>query len=202
MRPTRNRLLGAAVVPVLGLGLTLGCAGCGKKSEPGVATAVNQPSQPAAAGSNRPASWAAYDKAMADYVACLQQHGLPDARYDGHKDSAKGLEDELSGTPDFSKGLHPAVTACRAKQPHRTDRPEPYAQPTMSAADLAQARQYAKCIREHGFPDYPDPDPDPQHAASNKYSDNKAGQNPKLDEAGKLCAKQVGIPEEPDGGLG
>jgi len=30
---------------------------------------------------------------------------------------------------------------------------------TVSAADLARARQLSACIRAHGVPDYPDPDP-------------------------------------------
>jgi hypothetical protein len=32
--------------------------------------------------------------------------------------------------------------------------------PTPSAADLAKLKAYAKCMREHGIPDFPDPKAD------------------------------------------
>jgi hypothetical protein len=122
-------------------------------------------------------------------------------RYTGHKASAKGEEEEMSGLPaDTAQKLYPAFEKCDKKGPGRRDRPEPFAQHTMSAAELAEQRALAKCIREHGFPDYPDPDPQ-GHSTPNKYSDNKVGQDPKLDDAIKTCSRQVGIPES-TGGVG
>jgi len=43
---------------------------------------------------------------------------------------------------------------CREFLPDGGDPPKP------SAEDLAKAREYAKCIREHGVSGFPDPDPE------------------------------------------
>jgi hypothetical protein len=198
----RNRLLGLALAPVVGAALVIGCAACGTKSKPGVASAAGQNGGPAASGAARATSWAAYDKKEEEYAACLRDHGLPNVRYTGHKDSATSPDDEMSGIPaDANKVVYPAFEKCTVKGPGRGDRPEPFAEYTMPAAELEQQRAVARCVREHGFPDYPDPDPHPGPGSPNKYSNNKAGQNPKLDEAFKTCRRQLGIPE-PTGGVG
>lgn len=196
----RSRIGHAVLLaPLAVLAMVGGAIACSSPSEEGgVATA--QTNGAAAAD----ASWAAYDAAMNEFAACLRNEGWAGVKYEGHKAEARGHWDELSGVPDTSNRkinseadalAFPDAKCVRGDGPEPFEgvRPQPYVAPKPSIAELAEQRAWAKCMRNRGF-DVKDPDPDPD---SNTVGDNaKAGQDPKFDQAAKLCSTEVGIPAE------
>ncbi|MDQ1711902.1 MAG: hypothetical protein QOE45_1352 [Frankiaceae bacterium] len=113
---------------------------CATGKSPGVATARSgspTPSADSAATAQR-------------YIECMRGEGVP-------------MLDELTpdeGLPQIDKEKAPfervgsAMEHCRALLPAGKPAPRP------AAADVEKLRQYASCLRAHGLPDYPDPDPD------------------------------------------
>lgn len=98
-------------------------------------------------GSPAPTAGALTDQEQAvQYTKCLRDHGVD-------------VADPQDGRPPaIEKGTVPqdrlsaAIEACRQYQPTaRATQLDP--------ARLEQLRQLAKCMREHGFPSFPDPDP-------------------------------------------
>ena len=198
MRTHRPRLLAAALA-LGGLCITSGTAACSQPAAPGVATAGgNEP-----AGSAQARSWAGYDAKMTAWVACLRDNGSAGARYEGHKSSATSLWDEVTGLPTDPLVAAPDDRAapedqrggCGEKAPLPSERPEPYAVPVVSAAEMAERQAFAKCMREQGISDFPDPDSDPGSDAGQPAggSESKVGDDPKRDAAGNACRKQLGI---------
>ena len=196
---TPHTRLRAAALALGGLFVMSGAAACSQPAAPGVATAGGNES----AGSAQTRSWADYDAKMTAWVACLRKNGSAGARYEGHKSSATSLWDEVAGLP-----TDPPVAAseqegapedqrdrCGEKVPLPSERPEPYAVPVVSAAEMAEQRAFAKCMREQGISDFPDPDSDPRGDAGQPAGGGevKAGDDPKSDAAGKACRKQLGM---------
>lgn len=194
----RQRLLGAVLVPLIGAATTFAAVACAGKSKPGVASAANSTS---AAG-----GWDAYDAKMRDFVTCMHEHGVPGVRYEGHKDTAQNFKDELSGLPDLKGNPSPGLTPeglCLDKvfdgaPPSGKLRPQPYTLPTANPSVLAELRKIAKCVREHGFSDYPDPPETRADRADQPDATGKGPGDPKVGKAEKDCRKQLGIPE-PEG---
>jgi hypothetical protein len=119
----------------------------------------------AACGSNSPHSSSSsrsggrltYAQAQQDavnFAGCMRSHGVPD------------LPDPTTSPHDFKASLdpnspqaqspafHSAVTACqhfvpRGRQPNQSA--------TRSPAQVAAMLAFARCIRSHGFPNFPDP---------------------------------------------
>jgi hypothetical protein len=107
----------------------------------------------AAAGRMTPAQ-SARDRTVAawrDAVQCMRDHGfaVPDPQFDDQgrpsfpsdvprtpDEVLQACQDVLNRIPDESGGRGP------------------------TSADIAQQRQFASCMRDHGFPTWPDPDPD------------------------------------------
>jgi hypothetical protein len=161
----------------LGLGLLFATAACGEKD----------------AGED-PAAWRAYDARMATWIECLHGNGLPEVRYRGHSTSVRNPKMELESIPDGAYETHAAWERCRPQQPGDADRPVPFQHYETPPEALREELAVAKCLREHGFPDYPDPDPDPAPDRSpGKYDNVKAGDMPELDKAWKACRKQLGL---------
>jgi hypothetical protein len=84
------------------------------------------------------------------FAACLREHGAnePDPTFD------------QSGSPQWSvdpKTLPPAATQACGSLLQSAHLQRPQSAPT--AARLAALARYAQCLREHGVPDFPDPDP-------------------------------------------
>ncbi|GLZ75980.1 hypothetical protein Afil01_07870 [Actinorhabdospora filicis] len=86
---------------------------------------------------------------MVAYARCMREHGIdmPDP------EPGKGVD--LS-VPD---GMDPQVVEA-ANQECKKFMPNGGEPPKLSAEQLEKNRQYAKCMREHGLPDFPDPDPE------------------------------------------
>ncbi|GAA1636594.1 hypothetical protein GCM10009828_075970 [Actinoplanes couchii] len=134
------------------LALAIGATGCAKSEDPGVATA-----DPAATGANAPGGGEA---SPIKYSKCMREQGLswfPDPQPDG------GLVvSEPEGT-DHSK-VEAAEKACEKFNPGGT-------KPGKADAEgIARMKQASACMREHGVPNWPDPD-----ANGNVHIDEKSG---------------------------
>lgn len=88
---------------------------------------------------------------LQDLAKCARQNGQPnypdpvqdDAGTWGFPPSADGME------------IPAACDSIRRQLGGKTFGPAP-----ASTADMSKLRQFAKCVREHGLPDWPDPQPD------------------------------------------
>ncbi len=84
-----------------------------------------------------------------ELARCMRAHGItnfPDPSTGGGIELAPG-----SGLNPRSPAFQAAQTACKKYLPNKG---EP---PVTSAADRAKAVAFAKCMRTHGEPDFPDP---------------------------------------------
>jgi hypothetical protein len=128
----------------LGLLLVLGLTGCGgRDGDDGVATAGGT----ATAGSSPTAEKDGYE-AMLDHVKCMREQGvdMPDPERDGEAINMRVPE----GTS--KEKVEAATEKCRQYLPNGgvPEKADP--------EQLERARQASQCIREHGFPNFPDPD--------------------------------------------
>jgi hypothetical protein len=138
---TRRIRLGVAAVAVAAL---TGLAGCHGES----------PTTPSAAASGLGEDQLA--AILQEYTQCIRDHGIAGFR------SPKLVDGRIQGRGQAPAGvdeatLRAALEACEPIAQRVPDgmwgRPE---DPT--AAQLEQLRQLAACLRQHGFPDWPDPD--------------------------------------------
>jgi hypothetical protein len=94
-----------------------------------------------------------------ELAQCLREHGVPDL-------PDPVMVDGRPEFPDISDGpsgsVERAMTECRSISDRlRTATAgsgQEEQQPPLSAEDLAKARRYAECMREHGLTGFPDPD--------------------------------------------
>jgi hypothetical protein len=115
---------------------------CGSSApDDGIATGTGQ-SAPAAETSAGPSPAADQNERARQYVACLRGQGVQVA------DPEAGKQVQLNEDRPQDKQ---AAQACRQYLPTAV---------TGRGADMNLLRQYATCMRQHGFPDFPDPDPD------------------------------------------
>jgi hypothetical protein len=82
------------------------------------------------------------------YAACMRSHGVPNFP----DPNSNGTILLPQGTDLTSPQFQSAQQACQSLRPAGAAGPP-------SAADQQKAVQYAACMRAHGFPDYPDPQP-------------------------------------------
>jgi hypothetical protein len=128
-----------------------------------------------------------------EWAACMRAHGDPnqaDPTIDAQKEihiymrnvsAAMSAEVHASTGPCSSYELA-AEAALRGGQPA----PKP--------PDLATEVKYAECMRAHGVPNWPDPNPaDPDETNLNGTGIDP--NSPFVVNADKLCDKQVGIPD-------
>ncbi|MEV6345093.1 hypothetical protein [Actinoplanes sp. NPDC051851] len=136
------------MILVAGLVLAVGLTGCAKNDdgEPSVATAQSggTTANPSASASEDP-------DAPLKYAKCMRENGMtwfPDPPAPG--------QPQTVNVPDTVEraDLQKAEEACREWAPTRDKGSGP------PAADLEKIRQMAKCMRENGVPDFPDPSAD------------------------------------------
>jgi hypothetical protein len=121
----------ALVVTVSTAVLTVACSSGGTPSA--------DPSASATAGQN---------KALA-YSECIRSHGVPD-----FPDPSANGNVQISGNEGVSQSvMQAALQACSALQPGGTSG-------VSSAQNIAEGLNYAKCMRSHGEPNWPDPSSD------------------------------------------
>ncbi|MEU4562206.1 hypothetical protein AB0F72_27800 [Actinoplanes sp. NPDC023936] len=140
-----HRMLITAV-PMLILAAAL--SGCGDSpAEPQVASAGG-----AVAPSSDAGTAADGGELGRKFAQCMRAEGvdMPDPGADGMV-AMPGIK---AGDEAAMNKTDAALQKCREFMP---DGGEPT---TISAEDLSRMREYAKCARENGVPDFPDPDPD------------------------------------------
>jgi hypothetical protein len=126
---------------VIALLLAVATAGCDKSNDPTVASAG--PGSGTASATAAPADATSNLK----YSQCMRGQGLtwfPDPNADG------SLQVHVPDGADeqFKK----AAQACKAYDPGSSQNHK------ISPADLAKLQQVAQCMRDNGYPKYPDPD--------------------------------------------
>jgi hypothetical protein len=138
----------AALVASTALGLAA-CGGGGSPS-PGVAGSGSTTSTVAApsANSGSLAPPAGFEAHALEYSRCMRAHGIakfPDPTSNGIAISRSSGIDPNS--PQFQAADH----ACKSLLPGGN------LTPAQQAAANAKALRYARCMRSHGFPNFPDP---------------------------------------------
>ncbi|SNY30920.1 hypothetical protein [Paractinoplanes atraurantiacus] len=160
-------------------GFLMALAACAPAAgeSPGVATA--QSGGPAAQASSSAPAVPDEDMAL-KHAQCMRKEGVtwwPDPKPGGRTTikTPKGFD------PDK---LEKAMEACKAFAPNGGERLKP------DAEMLEQARQMAKCMRENGVPNFPDPKPDGSIAIDGRKLGTGPG-DPTFDKAEKACEKYV-----------
>ena len=135
------RRLGVVVVVLAGVGLFL--AACGGNGAPGVASASSSPSPSASSSSGALTSVLAFSQ-------CMRTHGVanfPDPT------SPVQFKNALNPSNAQSPAFQSAETACRHLLPGGRSSQSAAQTQARTAALLA----FARCLRSHGFPNFPDP---------------------------------------------
>jgi len=172
-----------SVLAALTIGPAIGGCGGGPAGEPRVATAGGTPTATANADVRT-----AYIEAMRKVVACLRAQGVkvsdPDAK---GRITFEGDNRTLKQDPAFAE----AQMRCRDIWP--TVPEELVDKPPMTPEQIETARQYAKCMRANGAPDFPDPGPDGYYPTNVTWAQDTPGAM----QAGVTCGPIIGAPASP-----
>jgi hypothetical protein len=165
--------------------LLLMLAGCAAKTGgAGVATADGKPS---AAASSAPAAVDDKDAAL-KFSQCMREQGL--TWFPDPQPGNGGLRIQIPPGQDKTK-VDAAMAACKKFMPNGGEPPK------LDAEALAQMRQFSKCMRENGVPNFPDPSANGQLMLDSRKVGMGPG-DPGFDAASKTCAKYQ--PKPPNGG--
>jgi len=167
----------AALAVAAAAAAALLAAGCGG----------NSPSSPSVSGSAASAKGGPGEAAF-QFSACMRDHGVtnfPDPKVKtsgGSTSVAIGINPSISGQPAFRT----AQKACQ----HILGNPRngPDSSPAQQHARTQALIAFARCLRSHGFPNFPDPD---ANGDLSQATIGKAGinlQTPALLTAGQGCA--------------
>lgn len=145
----RRRLAG--VLLAVPLTLSLGLAGCGGQDDggDGIATAGN-----GAAGASPSAAASPTldpDERRLEFARCMRENGIE--MPDPGPDNEGGVRFRLGEGIDPKKA-EAAMEKCRQFLPNGGERPN------LSPEDQEKLREYAKCMRENGVAEFPDPGAD------------------------------------------
>src|SRR5262249_37606727 len=137
-------------VAVTGLSVLTGCSGT---SQSGVAQAASTASR-SADSSSRSGSTKGDPAA---YSACMRRHGVPNFPDPDSQGRIKIVSGQTRSGGKFgldvnSPQFRSAMRACRSLDPNG-GRPDPQAQ----AKEIERALAFARCMRSHGVPKFPDP---------------------------------------------
>jgi hypothetical protein len=149
------------LLPTLLLVVGLLAAGCSGKHEPRVASAAGGSASDASTSSGSPA--ASGDSAALGQAAaqCMRTHGIPDfpdPKPDPQGDPHGGFTIDKQLLLQYgNQVVQNALRAC-SRQIDAFEATQPVDE-AASAEQLAEERQIAACMRTHGYPDFPDPDP-------------------------------------------
>jgi hypothetical protein len=147
LTPPRTRLLVAAL-----LSGVLALAGCGGSSSPTIAHLSSGKGAPAAnsgGGGSSPKSGASLEQAMLAYAKCMRSNGVPN-----FPDPTAGGSFLVGAEMDRSS---PAFKAAQAKCHKLMPGGGIGSGPSPSAQTLMHYLKVARCMRQHGVYDFPDP---------------------------------------------
>ena len=148
-----RRLLIAVTTVITALAI----AGCGgDKGGDGVASAGGT-ANANATGKNGNAGANTGDNAeqMRKFASCMREHGIdmPDPEVDSEGRVRMRIGEEGANPPDQAK-FEAAQKECQQYLPNGGEAPK------LDAAEVEKMRQFSKCMRDNGVPDFPDPEPD------------------------------------------
>lgn len=147
--------------------LLAGCSGGGSGGQapaPSGTTGTSTAAGPAPTGKD------GADPGQAAFFACLKEQGLP------MKDTPSGVQ-VVDGAKSDPAKVREAELACAAKR----------VQPSVDAATLAKAKEFAACMRANGATDFPDPDP----VTGDSRADARLKADPKGVAALRKCADKA-----------
>jgi hypothetical protein len=164
------------LVPALALACAFALAACGKKSGDGIATAgQNDAKSSAAAVSKDP------QERMRQFTQCMRENGIDmqdaqvsdDGGFSVQIGPAPGAApaDAQAGAQDMEK-MNKAMEACKQYAPSGGELGKP--DPQM----LEKMREFAKCMRENGVENFPDPKEDGGIVIQGGGPDSNDGLNP------------------------
>lgn len=172
----------------LGLLLTLASAGCAGDGDDGTGVATAQTGAAAAAPSAGAEKGENADAPL-KFAQCMRQNGItwfpdPDASGQTRVKSPKGFDPKKYQAAELAcQKYAPGMEADREIDPELAEK----------------ARQMAKCMRENGVPDFPDPRPDGGIAIDRGKIKNGPG-SPVFDKADEKCSQHMPKPNGPAGG--
>jgi len=147
----RTVMTRAARPAVLALVAVAALAGSGSGGGPKAAQVASAPGGKAHASASASATGGFDLAAWTTYARCLREHGV-DVK-DPNPDSGTNQTSILVMADGSQLPLaSPAWAACQFKAPQQEALPPQQ----ISAGDLAKLRKAAKCMREHGVPEYLD----------------------------------------------
>ncbi|MER5970385.1 hypothetical protein ABT112_11735 [Streptomyces sp. NPDC002055] len=149
------------------LAVVLGLTGCGNDHGPGVATADGSPT---ARGSADPDD----GKRAREYAACMRRHGVV-------------LEETSEGLPQVDKDGTPVRKITEAAEKCRDLQPGGTAPEKAAPEDIEKRGRYAACMRRHGVPQYPDPDPRTGEPEMDAELAERIKKDPQTPEALQTC---------------
>jgi hypothetical protein len=124
-------------VIVIGVAALAGCAGPGSTSQ----------------GASGPAANAAGQKAVYQQLAqCMRAHGQPST-----PDPAQDANGNWGFPQSAGKLIPPAACESLYRQVRSLNQAISASRAAVPAAELARLLAFARCMREHGLPDWPDP---------------------------------------------
>jgi hypothetical protein len=170
MSRLRGGRAAVGIALVLGLVLLAGCSGSGGA---GAATTTTSGQQAAAA-------------VLREFVRCARANGMPnmpDLRLDSN-----GRVSIPEGTPDPPKSVERACRSIWERLPAsaRGDEERP-------PADMQALLRYARCMRDNGMPDFPDPSADGSFRASPSMI--REGKSPRMVRALQACRQLSPFPK-------
>lgn len=187
MTSTRTQ---AGVLLALLFPLAAACGGSGGGSGDRVAS-VGSPTATASAGGGATPKPGDEKEAMLKYAQCMRQNGVPtfpDPQFNGEG----GVSLDLPEGAD-PKAVDAAQGKCKELMPNGGENQK------VDPAVTEKLRQYAKCMREHGIPQFPDPAPN----GGLQINNDQLGfgpDDPKFTAADEACAQYM--PQPPGGGAG
>jgi hypothetical protein len=142
------RRVGVTLALVALAGLVLIAAGCGGSSAQGAAqvdTAPTTTADPGSAGGSRSDDPTAYS-------ACMRKHGVPKFPDPDKNGGLRLKAGPGTGIDPESAQFKAAAKACAKLAPKAPS-------PAQRAKDQQQLLRFAACMRQHGLPKFPDPEP-------------------------------------------
>ncbi|MFF5226017.1 hypothetical protein [Dactylosporangium sp. NPDC000521] len=141
----RTRLLARAVLPLL----LAACTGACSSAHPGAGRDDDVASVDGASRPSATATGSLQEQALA-YTRCMREHGVPlsDPEVSASSIRMGPVDKDAVGNDK----LVAAEAACAQLLPRLP--------PADAAAKVEKSREFSRCMREHGFPDFPDPEAD------------------------------------------
>ena len=157
---------------IAALALLSGCAGDKDKGDDVASAGEGKASASADANSGDIA------EQSAKFASCMRENGvdMPDPQVDGDGKVAFGGPQEANGEPADREKTQAAHEKCKQYLPNGGEPPK------LSTEELDQMRKFSQCMRENGFPDFPDPQADGGIRIDSTEGDGKKVMDPESQE--------------------